>query len=104
MVLGGSHIGSHIGNGIVVGGAEYGAIYGIGVESTVLGPFWVMFFGFVSSKRLTVRNKLTMSDILNHRYGARITGTIFLQCSMLGGYEYYGRTDYGGKNLFSYFE
>ena len=72
----GSYIGSHIGNGIVVGGAEYGAIYGI-------GGIWYGVGSAVGYFKSPVRSQ-------NHRYN-------FCSVQCFGGYEYYGRTDYCGK-------
>ena len=100
----GSYIGSHIGNGIVVGGAEYGAIYGIGgIWYGVGSALGYVLFAFVLSKRLYRSEQLTMSDILNHRYGARITGTIFAVFNALAAMSIMAGQIIAGKNLFSYF-
>ena len=100
----GSYIGSHIGNGIVVGGAEYGAMYGIGgIWYGVGSALGYILFAFVLSKVLYKKNELTMSDLLNHRYGARITGTIFAVVNALAGMSIMAGQIIAGRNLFSYF-
>lgn len=100
----GSYIGSHIGNGIVVGGAEYGAIYGIGgIWYGVGSALGYILFAFVLSKRLYHSRQLTISDILNKRYGARITGTIFAIVSALAGMSIMAGQIIAGRNLFAYF-
>lgn len=94
----GSYIGSHIGNGIVVGGAEYGAIYGIGGIWYGVGSA----LGYVSFCFCFIKETLpfgTTDNVgyfkspvrsQNHRYN-------FCSVQCFGGYEYYGRTDYCGK-------
>lgn len=100
----GSYIGSHIGNGIVVGGAEYGAIYGIGgIWYGVGSALGYILFAFVLSKRLYHSRQLTISDILNKRYGARITGTIFAIVNALAGMSIMAGQIIAGRNLFAYF-
>ena len=100
----GSYIGSHIGNGIVVGGAEYGAEYGIGgIWYGVGSALGYILFAFVLSKILYKRDELTMSDVLNHRYGARITGTIFAVVNALAGFSIMAGQIMAGQRLFQYF-
>lgn len=100
----GSYIGSHIGNGIVVGGAEYGAIYGIGgVWYGVGSALGYILFAFVLSRVLYKNGDLTMSDALNRRYGARITGTVFAVINALAGMSIMAGQIIAGRNLFAYF-
>lgn len=100
----GSYIGSHIGNGIVVGGAEYGAMYGIGgIWYGVGSALGYILFAFVLAKVLYKSNELTMSDILNKRYGARVTGTTFAVINALAGMSIMAGQIIAGRNLFAYF-
>lgn len=104
MMVCGSYIGSHIGNGIVVGGAEYGAMYGIGgIWYGVGSALGYILFAFILSKMLYRSSELTMSDVLNKRYGARITGTIFAVVNALAGMSIMAGQIIAGRNLFAYF-
>lgn len=99
----GSYIGSHIGNGVVVGGAEYGAEYGIGGAWFGVGAsLGYVVFAFVVARKLYRANALTLSDVLNQRYGKRITGTIYAVINCFAAMSIMAGQITAGKNLFSY--
>lgn len=99
----GSYIGSHIGNGVVVGGAEYGAEYGIGGAWFGVGAsLGYIVFAFVVARKLYRANALTISDVLNQRYGKRITGTIYAVVNCFAAMSIMAGQIIAGRNLFSY--
>lgn len=81
-------MGSHIGNGVVVGGAEYGAVYGIGGMWYGVGAsLSYILFAALLSRKVYKGGYLTISGLLQERYGGRAVSTIFsvlVICAAIG--------------------
>ena len=103
LLVTGSYIGSHIGNGIVVGGAEYGAVYGIGEcgsESARLYPH--LLFSAVMSRRVYRGNCVTLSDMLEQRYGDKVTTILMAVLNGAANTAVMAGQIMAGKRLFEY--
>lgn len=103
-MVAGSCVGSQIGNGVVVGGAEYGAMYGIGgVWYGIGGSLALAVFGLIMALHLYNKSEITISAVLNNRYGGEITGVFYALANCFAAISIMAGQIVAGKRLFEYF-
>ena len=103
LLVTGSYIGSHIGNGIVVGGAEYGAVYGIGGMWFGVGAaLSYLLFSAVMSRRADRGKCVTLSDMLEQRYGDKVTTILMAVLNGAANTAVMAGQIMAGKRLFEY--
>lgn len=99
----GSFIGAHIGNGVVVGGAEYGHIYGIGgIWFGVGAAFSYFLFAAVMSRAVYRGGYITISDMLDDRYGSKVASTLVAFLNAGSQIVTLGGQIMAGQRLFEY--
>lgn len=103
LMVTGSYIGSHIGNGIVVGGAEYGAVYGVGGMWYGIGAALSYFLFAAFMAKLVYRgNFVTLSDMLESRYGDKVTTILMAVLNATANTAVMAGQIMAGKRLFEY--
>lgn len=99
----GSYIGSHIGNGVVVGGAQNGVVYGLaGVWYGIGSCLSYIIYAFVMAKRMKKEDCLTLSEVVDKKYGGHSCGTIYAIINCGAAVSIMAGQIVAGKNLFEY--
>lgn len=103
LLVTGSFMGSHIGNGIVVGGAEYGATYGIGGMWYGVGAAISFYlFGIFMARVVYRNNYVTLSDLLEQRYGDKMTSIAVAVLNAASNIAIMAGQIMAGQRLFEY--